>query len=518
VTSRPLMTLHRIAKVLRDAHLLVEVRGSEDVAVSGASQDSRTVAPGDLFLAWAGVDHDAHDFAPQAAAAGAVALMVERPLPELELPQLIVTNGRAGAARVSQLIAGSPADRLELIGITGTNGKTTTAAITRHLLSAQGATASLGTLGLVDAAGEPRPGTVGLTTPGPVEFASWLRELADDGAGRVVLEASSHALDQHRLDGVSFAVATFTNLSRDHLDYHPDMAAYRSAKLRLADLLRADGVAVVNADDPAWDGVTGPGRTVRFGIEGGSAAGEEDAQPDLTAREIQAEATGTRFQLTWLDRFGDGGADGRGHGAAPQTRAVRLPLVGGFNVENALAAAGIALALGATLDAVVGGLESVPPVPGRLQVVLDQPIGVIIDFAHTPDALERVLATLRPLTAARLIVLFGAGGDRDRTKRAPMAEAVARWADLIVLTSDNPRTEDPDRILDDLAEGLSEAHFHREVDRRAAIRWAVESAEPGDLVLLAGKGHEQYQVLGTEKHPFDEAAIAREAWVARGAA
>lgn len=509
------MTLRRVARVLRDAHLLTEVRGSEDASVSGATQDSRTVEPGQLFLAWAGTARDAHDFVPQAAERGAAGAVVERAIPGVELPQLIVTDGRAAAARVAQLLAGSPADRLQLVGVTGTNGKTTSVSIARHLLAADAPTASLGTLGMVGADGQVRPETVGLTTPGPVQFAEWLRELAESGARRVLLEASSHALDQRRLDGVSFAVAAFTNLSRDHLDYHGDMSTYRAAKLRLLALLDDDGVAVVNVGDPAWREIDVPGRIVRFEVEG---PGDADPTPvsdaELRASDVVAEATGTRFTLSWS---GVGGQDEPAPGR-PETRSVRLPLLGGFNVENALAAAGVALALGAELDAVVAGLESAPPVAGRLQVVLDGPVGVIIDFAHTPDALERVLATLRPLTSARLIVVFGAGGDRDRSKRAPMARAVARWADLVVLTSDNPRTEDPERILDDLAEGLRETPHHREADRRAAIRWALEQAQTGDVVLLAGKGHEQYQVLGTEKHPFDEAAIAREAWAARGAA
>lgn len=475
------VTLGAVGDVLRSAGLLRELRGAEDLAVSGVSQDSRSVRPGDLFLAWEGTASDAHDFVADAARAGAVAAVVERAL-AVDLPQIVVDDGRRGGALAAGAVMGAPWEGLLAVGVTGTNGKTTTALLARHLLEARMPTAAIGTLGLVDASG-PRPGTEGLTSPGPVQVAVWLWELAGGGVRAVVMEASSHALAQHRLDAVPFRIGAFTNFSRDHLDYHGDEAAYLGAKARLVELVDPAGTLVVNGDDPAWDELDAAGRTVRtFSLEGAG---------DVTATALELGADGSRFVLE---------ADGA-------RAAVDLPLLGRFNVENALAAAAIALAAGVELDTVARRLREVPQVPGRLQVVHAGAFTVLVDFAHTPDALENVLATLRTVTPGRLVVVFGAGGDRDRTKRAPMARAVRRVADEIVLTSDNPRTEDPERILDDLAVGLEGVAYHREPDRRRAIEHALASALPGDTVLLAGKGHETYQVVGTEKRPFDEAAL-----------
>jgi len=445
MTEGPL-TLSAVGHVLRSAGLLAEMRGPGDVAVLGVSQDSRSVRPGDLFLAWKGTAVDAHDFVAAAQSAGAVAAVVERPV-EASLPQLVVTDGRSAGALAAQTLMGDPSRRLFLVGVTGTNGKTTTAMLIRHLLSSRGRCAVVGTLGLVDDGGV-RPGTEGLTTPGPVQLAAWLRQLADEGTVAVAMEASSHALEQRRLDGVRFAAGVFTNLTQDHLDYHGDLASYFAAKARLVSLVDADGWLVV---------------------------GSERAS-------------------------------------------VELPLLGSYNVENALAAAAVASVSGLTLEEIARGLGSVPQVAGRLEMVVREPYAVLIDFAHTPDALEGALGTLKPLTRGRLIVLFGAGGDRDRTKRRPMAEAVARWADLVVLTSDNPRTEDPEAILDDLAQGLQGIAYARIADRRKAILHALSQARPGDTVVLAGKGHETYQVVGREKRPFDERAVVRECLAELGAA
>ncbi len=478
-------TLAEVGNVLRDAGLLRELRGAGDRPVSGVCQDSRAVARGDLFLAWRGTEVDAHDFVDDAARAGAAGAVVERVV-DADLPQLVVGNGRRAGALAAGAVLGAPWGGLLAVGITGTNGKTTTALLARHLLSARTPAAAIGTLGLLETDGEARPGTLGLTSPGPVQVAVWLRELREAGAGAVVLEASSHALDQHRLDAVPFRVGAFTNFTQDHLDFHGDEAAYLAAKLRLVELVDPSGTLVVNGDEPAWDALDPGGRTVRtFSLEGPA---------DVRATELELRADGSSFVLE----------------AEGERVPVRLPLLGRYNVENALAAAGIALSAGMEPSAVARGLEDAPTVPGRLQVVHRGDFTVLVDFAHTPDALENVLAALRPVTEGRLVVLFGAGGDRDRTKRAPMARAVARGADVVVLTSDNPRTEDPERILDDLAEGLGGTPHHREVDRRRAIGLALDLARSGDTVLLAGKGHETYQVVGTEKHPFDEAGVVAE--------
>jgi UDP-N-acetylmuramoyl-L-alanyl-D-glutamate--2,6-diaminopimelate ligase len=458
----------------------------------GVCQDSREAAPGDVFLAWRGTASDAHDFVGGAVERGAVAAVVERVV-DVPVPQLVVKDGRAAAGVVAHLVMGSPSTRLFLVGVTGTNGKTTTALLLRHLLAAKGPAAAVGTLGVVEEAGV-RPGTEGLTTPGPVQVARWLRELADAGVQSVAMEASSHALEQRRLDGVRFAAGVFTNLTQDHLDYHGTLDAYRDAKALLVALVAERGLMVVNRDDRSWDVLDPAGRAVRtFGI---------DTEADVRAEDVKLGPDGSRFTLV---------ADG-------VRAAARLPLLGAYNVENALAAATVALAAGLSLDDVVAALATVPQVTGRLEAVLTEPFVVLIDFAHTPDALDGALGAVKPLTRGRLIVVFGAGGDRDRTKRRPMAEAVRRHADVVVLTSDNPRTEDPERILDDLATGLEGAEYTRFVDRREAIRHALSVAGPGDAVLLAGKGHETYQVVGREKRPFDERAIVREVLADLGAA
>ena len=478
-------TLRAVEDVLRTADLLTEVRGSEDIVVRGVSQDSRTTGVDELFLAWKGTESDAHDYVAGAVARGAAAVVVERPV-DVAVPQLVVRDGRRAAALAADVVLGSPSADMTVIGLTGTNGKTTTSQLVQHLVAPERKAAVIGTLGLLEADGV-RPGTEGLTTPGPVQLTEWLRDLADARYDAVVLEASSHALEQHRLDAITFDVAVFTNLSQDHLDYHGDMAAYRAAKLGLVDLVSGDGTLVVNADDDAWHGLeAGSRRVVTYSLEGAA---------DVHAHDLHLDPSGSSFTML---------ADGRSF-------PVRLPLVGRYNVENALAAASAAIAVGVSPAVVAERLETAPQVAGRLETVVSEPFSVLIDFAHTPAALEGALGALRPLTDGRLIVLFGAGGDRDRTKRKPMAEAVARVADVAVLTSDNPRTEDPDSIIDDLVEGMGSMEFVRMTDRRAAIRAALEAARPGDTVVLAGKGHESYQVIGTEKQPFDEAQIARDA-------
>jgi len=480
-----LRSLGSVGDVLRSAGLLLEARGAEDVAVRGVCQDSRAAEPGDLFLAWRGTAVDGHDFVADARARGAVATVVERPL-DLDLPQLVVNDGRGAAAITASFVLGSPADRLVCVGITGTNGKTTTALLVRHLLAPTMRTAAVGTLGIVDDGGV-REGTESLTTPGPVQLTEHLGRLVEEGFEAAVLEASSHALEQKRLDGMGFDVAVFTNLTQDHLDYHGHLAAYREAKARLVELVHADGTVALNGDEPAWEGLHAGGRRVlRFGLH---------PEAELRAESLELGPSGSDFTLV----------------LGAERRRVRLPLVGRYNVENALAAAAAATSLGRPLDEIARRLERAPQVPGRLETVVTDPFTVLIDFAHTPAALEGMLAAVRPLVDGRLIVVFGAGGDRDRTKRRPMAEAVARFADLIVLTSDNPRTEDPERILDDLEAGLGGQPFERLADRERAIRRALELARPGDSVVLAGKGHETYQVVGAEKRPFDERAVVHAA-------
>ena len=469
---------------LRRADLLVSAPAAAPGAVDRLTVDSRTAGRGSVYLAVRGSQSDGHAYVAAAAARGAVAAVVEA-AQDVAIPQAVVRDGRRAAVVLAREWYGDPAARLTLVGITGTNGKTTTTALARHLVNGRGTAGSIGTLGAFDGTGDAVESTAGnLTTPGPVDLQATLAALAAREVETVVMETSSHSLDQGRLDGLTFAVGVFTNLTRDHLDYHGTMDAYLAAKLRLLGLLSLDGTAVVNADDPAWRVLPAGARQVTFG----TAAGV-----DLRAAELRLHAAGSDFRLEGC--FGS--AD------------VRLPLLGDFNVSNALAAAGAALALGHPLPEVASRLSEAPQVPGRMEVIADRPCAVLRDYAHTPDALERALRTLRPLTAGRLLVVFGCGGDRDRGKRPLMGRIAADHADLAIVTSDNPRTEDPDRIIDDVVAGMPGTTHTRAVDRRDAIALALEEAGAGDTILLAGKGHETYQVLGTEKVPFDEREIVR---------
>jgi len=479
------------ARLAREGILAGDHRLSPEDAgspVNGAASDSRRVSHGDLFCAVVGTEGDGHRFLGTAASAGAVGATVERPQPELALPQIQVTSGRLAASYAAAELWSDPWYEMTLIGVTGTNGKTTTAALLRHLLSRREPAAYIGTLGALDAHGQVVPGTEGLTTPGPIEAARWLRTFRDDGVEAVAMEVSSHALDQGRMAAARFDAALFTNLTRDHLDYHGDMEEYRAAKLRLVELLKPGAAAVVNADDPAWDGLQSPtGRVVRWGI---------DRPADIRAANVRAGQGG----MDWTLVTPDGSAD------------VRLPLYGTFNVANALGAAAVLWSLGWTVEEIGAGLETLPQVPGRLERV-PTPAGcatVLLDYAHTPDALERALAAVRPLVAGRLIVVFGAGGDRDPGKRPVMGAVAAAGADLAVVTSDNPRTEDPDEIIDQIEAGMGDAPRTRISDRRDAIRHALEIARADDVVLLAGKGHETYQIIGAEKRHFDEREVVHE--------
>jgi UDP-N-acetylmuramoyl-L-alanyl-D-glutamate--2,6-diaminopimelate ligase len=396
----------------------------------------------------------------------------------------LVSAKRLEIARAAATRHGYPALSLRAIAVTGTNGKTTTVNILRALLDIPVApAASIGTLGvLVGSDGRVMPGGLGLTTPGPDELQRVLRELVDAGVRTVAMEVSSHALDQHRVHGVTFDAAVFTNITRDHLDYHGTMEEYFAAKAKLISYLKSTGVAVVNADQPEWASLPVAPRMLTYGTQSG----------DVRAQDIAFDATGS----SWTLRMGD------------ESVSVRLPLVGDFNVVNALAAAAAALAVGVPLRSVASSLGLVPQIPGRLELIADSP-PIIRDYAHTPDALIRTLSALRPFVSRRLILVFGAGGDRDPGKRPLMGTAAEAGADLVIVTSDNPRTEDPDAIIDEIERGMSLPH-DRVTDRRKAIARAIDLAQPGDTILLAGKGHETYQVIGTEKFSFDERHVVAE--------
>lgn len=456
----------------------VPPRGFESLRV-----DSRQVGPGDLFVAIAGTVVDGHDYAAAAVDAGAKAIMAERPL-AVDVPVLRVEDTRRALAHLATLAAGDPDTRLSLVGVTGTNGKTTTSLILRHLLGALGPAAGLGTLGLWLPDGTRRE-RGRITTPGPLELAADLAEAAGAGAGWLVMEVSSHALDQRRVDGLDYRVAVFTNLSHEHLDYHPDMDAYRRAKLALVDLIRPDGTAVVNLDEPAWrDADFRDRRVVTYGLAAGA---------DVRASHVVASATGSRWRLHTPD------------GSAP----VALPLLGDFNVHNALAAAAAGWALGLDPGSVANRLGSTPQVPGRMERLAGPPGPLVLrDYAHTPDGLEVALAALRGFAGDQLTVVFGCGGERDRAKRPLMGRAAARHADRVIVTTDNPRHEPVEQIVSDIVAG-EPTSFEIILDREEAITRAVRDAGPGDVVLLAGKGHETYQDIRGTKWPFDEADIVR---------
>jgi UDP-N-acetylmuramoyl-L-alanyl-D-glutamate--2,6-diaminopimelate ligase len=475
----------RVVSALKEAGLFVDTRGELPDVVAGISDDSRAVSLNSLFLAVKGSVRDGHDFLPTAEKLGASAAMVEDP-GRTRLPVMIVREGRKAAAVAAGAAYGDPSRELRMIGITGTNGKSTTAGILRHLLDQPGSrSASIGTLGvLFGTDGEVVPGGAELTTPGPVELQRVLRELVNRGVKTVAMEVSSHSLDQRRIDGLSFDAAVFTNLTRDHLDYHHTMEAYFAAKARLMDYLKPDGEAAINIDDANWRALPDTRRKIRFGVA-------PDA--DVRATNVRFSPRGSSWSVT---------SDG-------ETGQVSLPLIGDVNVHNALGAIAVGLTLGMKLEGLAERLADLPQVPGRLEVISHHPT-VLRDYAHTPDAIIRSLAAVRPFTQGRLILVFGCGGDRDRGKRPEMGRAAERGADVVILTDDNPRTENPAQILDDIETGMTPGGHLRIEGRRDAIARALHEAQDEDVVLLAGKGHETYQIVGDTRLPFDEKIIVRE--------
>jgi UDP-N-acetylmuramoyl-L-alanyl-D-glutamate--2,6-diaminopimelate ligase len=415
---------------------------------------------------------------------GASAVIVGEP-DERHSPSIVVNNSRKAAAVAAAAAYGWPATKLRFIGVTGTNGKTTTVSIIRHLLNrAENPVASVGTLGVLVGEGHPLPGGEGLTTPGPVELQRLLRQLVDIGVKTVAMEVSSHSLDQHRVEGVTFDAAVYTNLTRDHLDYHRTMEAYFAAKAKLVSLLNPDGTVIVNADAEEWTALPVTRRKLTYGVK-------KDA--DFRAGAVKMDAAGS----TWTLNYGS------------ESVRVRLPLTGAVNVYNALAAVSAAVALGMDVREAAEKLSSLPQVPGRLEVIANKP-AVLRDYAHTPDALARTLMSARELTSGKLIVVFGCGGERDKGKRPLMGGIAEKLADIALVTSDNPRRENPDAIIDEIEAGMTKNNHERITDRRAAIERALSLAKSSDLIVLAGKGHETYQIRGTESFPFDEREIVKE--------
>ncbi len=480
--------------ILRDLVMRVPdaaIFGDPGVEVREVTHDSRKVGSGSLFVAIRGLATDGNLFVDAARKKGAVAVVSEGPArPGGTWVQ--VKDARTALALLSAAVLGDPAGSLELVGVTGTNGKTTTTYLIDAALRAAGRTTGL--LGTVQYRVGTRVAEASRTTPEASDLQAFLREMKDAACTHAVLEVSSHSLELKRVHGLAFRVAVFTNLTRDHLDFHGDMERYFAAKRRLFDtLLRADGHAVINADDDRGRELArvARGRVLTYSV------GKKPA--DLSAEEISLGLEGTRFKVR--TRSGD--------------VEVRTPLLGRFNVSNILAAFGAALALDVPAEAAIAGLASVTGVPGRLErVEAGQNFTVVVDYAHTDDALKNLLETVRELRPRRIITVFGCGGDRDRTKRPLMGAVASRLSDVAVLTSDNPRSEPPEAILEEIQRGMPSgrgAPRHVVADRREAIALAVEMAGPGDAVVIAGKGHETYQVLRDRTVPFDDRQVTRAA-------
>lgn len=462
--------------------------------VSSLSYDSREVSPGALFFALPGAKTDGAQFIAQAADKGAIAIVSDAATAACALPQVVVPNPRIAMADLAAAFHHHPADKLKAMGVTGTNGKTTTAFLVKHLLdSDQRRCGLIGTIKYSLGDYElPAP----RTTPESIDLQDYLAQMVNNGCKAVAMEVSSHALKQHRTRGINFDAAVFTNLTQDHLDYHKTMDDYFEAKALLFEGVAAQtskkGRSIINGDD----------RYGRFLIERLAKTGRpiitygRGVGMDFRATDVKYDATGSSFHLE---------AKGRNY-------LVRTPLIGSFNIYNVLAALAAASAMGMELRAAVAAIAKAPQVPGRLErVPAKRNFQVFVDYAHTDDALRNVLRTLRDLSPSRLITVFGCGGDRDRKKRPLMAAAAEEFSDWAILTSDNPRTEDPQSILADIRKGLRGKRYEEIIDREAAIRQAVNLAGPGDIVLIAGKGHETYQEFADKKVPFDDVAVARRA-------
>lgn len=466
---------------------IVKLRGDMDVDVAHLCTDSRKVESGALFFCTPGQRMDAHDFAPQAAAAGAVALIVQREL-DMDCPQVVVENVRAATSIIAANFYGKPADSMKLIGITGTKGKTTASYLVKSVLESAGfKTGYIGTVGSM--IGDEIIPTQ-LTTPDPLEVQSLLRRMKDGGVTHVVMEVSAHALAMARLYGMKFAVGAFTNFSQDHLDYFGTMDNYLDAKMQFFMGDMVDKIVYNADDDTVNERMRQLGRpALRVGIREAC---------DIYANDIEIGERGCSFMLTHHRHYKE---------------AIALRLAGIFNVYNSLLAAGIATALGVAHDDIRRGLEAMRNVPGRIELLeTETPYRVILDYAHTPDSLENILRAVRGTTKGRMIALFGCGGDRDRGKRPMMGEIAGRLADYCILTSDNPRNEDPFDILRQIEEGIANTDCEYTVieNRRDAIGHALDTARAGDVIVLAGKGHETYQEIKGVKHPFNEKIVVAE--------
>ena len=462
---------------------IIEMSADAEREISGVSYDSRKTEKGDMFVAIRGFEADGHKFIPKAVENGAAVILCEEK-PSCDIPYVLVSDSRYGLAIVSRDFFGDPASEMTMIGITGTSGKTSSSYLIKHMLESKlDAKAGLiGTNG--NMIGDELLHTEH-TTPESYELHKLFRHMADSGCTHVVMEVSSHSLTLERVAGIHFDVALYTNLSQDHLDFHGTMEEYAAAKRKLFSMC---SLGCFNLDD-AWADFMRDGascRTMTFSTEKNEA--------DLVAKDIRLTADGVRFASVSGDEIS----------------ITKLGIPGMFSVYNALGTMSVGLALGLSLADCSDAMSSAKGVKGRLEIVpTGRDFSVVIDYSHKPDALEKVLKTLKPVTRGRLIALFGCGGDRDKLKRPIMGRIAADNADLVVVTSDNPRTEDPDEIIREIVAGMKDKRTPTKVicDRREAIAWAIDNAAPGDVLLLAGKGHEDYQVVGHEKHHMDEREI-----------
>ena len=495
------MILGDVATALRD--LTVDPpsagMGNSD-PISAIAYDSRRVTPGSVFVALKGLKADAVAFADQAVARGAKAIVAESAKPaRVEVPWIVVRDARLALALLADRFFNHPSRRMPVVGVTGTNGKTTTSYLLCSILDAAGLRA--GMLGTVAyrIAGEDREAS--RTTPEAPDVQQLLNEMLEHGSRSAVMEVSSHALSLRRVDGMRFAAGVFTNLTRDHLDFHADMEAYFGAKRRLFEMLPEGAPGVINLDDPRGASLVEiSSRPVTYAIT---------AKADVTPGPIDMTLAGLRFEITT--------PRGVVH--------VKSKLVGRPNVYNILAATATALSLDIPVDAIERGISDLPGVPGRFEVVSSEKddVTVVVDYAHTDDALRNLLETARPLSAQRLVTVFGCGGDRDRSKRPLMGMIAARLSDVVVITSDNPRSEDPRRIIEEIERGIPAGTqastrapiVESVVERADAIERAIAMAAKGDVVLIAGKGHEKYQQIGDRVLPFDDGEVARAALARR---
>jgi UDP-N-acetylmuramyl-tripeptide synthetase len=496
-----------------DLHLILRERGVVRAGdpvraetsvgeVTGIAYDSRAVEPGHVFVALKGLHADGTAFVAQAIERGALAIVSEQPAPpDVGVPWVTVADARLALAVLAAAFHGDPSRDMQVVGITGTNGKTTTAYLLASIFEAAHIRCGiLGTVAYRVGPGEQDVREAARTTPEAPDVQALLREMVNLGCRACAMEVSSHALALRRVDDLKFAAAVFTNLTRDHLDFHTDMETYFQAKRRLFEMLPTSAPALLNVDDPRGAAlVDAGGRPVTYAI---------NRTADITPGPLSFSLQGLKFDVRTP----------RG------TLNLRSKLVGRPNVYNILASVATATALDLPFDAIERGVAALDGVPGRFQLAsgAKDEVTVVVDYAHTDDALRNLLETARPLAHGRLITVFGCGGDRDRTKRPLMGAVAGRLSDVIVITSDNPRGEDPQRIIDEVLRGIT-VKTRRDanqvltiVDRRAAISKAIEVAKPGDLVLIAGKGHEKYQVIGDRTLPFDDVAVAREALARRG--